>query len=318
MRRKTSSMVEGAIFAGIAIVFNLLFFYVPFLGIFINMVLPLPTVICTMRNGLKWGIMSLVVATAIVAMVVNPVHALFYIGVFGILGVVLGECMHRHYRPKKLFFYATIGGLVSLAVNFVLALYVMGINPVEMLFSSLEAAVPQMETSLQSGGLSGSMAENVRQQMTQNLSMMKLILPVSMMLVAPALVAINYWAARKILGRMGEHFDSFPSADEWIFPMWSAGLYIVSLFAMQMLNSDVSSWKYITAANIWALSNVMLVVDGLIVIYWYIKKNNKPSWWFKVFFGMTLFVPLLTIVLTYVGGYDVLFDIRKLRSKKRR
>ena len=93
-------MVEGAICAAIAIVFNLLFAYVPFMGIILNLIMPLPLGICGMRNGMRWSIMAAVVATGLVAMMVNPLHALFFIVVYGIMGVVLGECMHRHLQAK--------------------------------------------------------------------------------------------------------------------------------------------------------------------------------------------------------------------------
>ena len=94
-------MVEGAICAAIAIVFNLLFAYVPFMGIILNLIMPLPLVVCGMRNGLRWSIMAAVVSTVLVAMTVNPIHALFYIGVYGVMGIVLGECMHRHLPAQK-------------------------------------------------------------------------------------------------------------------------------------------------------------------------------------------------------------------------
>ena len=90
-------MVEGAICAAIAIVFNLLFAYVPFMGIILNLIMPLPLVVCGMRNGMRWSIMAAVVSTVLVAMTVNPIHALFYIGVYGVMGIVLGEavCIYR-------------------------------------------------------------------------------------------------------------------------------------------------------------------------------------------------------------------------------
>ena len=109
-------MVEGAICAAIAIVFNLLFAYVPFMGIILNLIMPLPLVVCGMRNGMRWSIMAAVVSTVLVAMTVNPIHALFYIGVYGVMGIVLGECMHRHLPAQKLLLYASIGALASIGM----------------------------------------------------------------------------------------------------------------------------------------------------------------------------------------------------------
>ena len=72
MIRKTSAMVEAGILAAIAIVMALISMYVPVLGAFVNFVWPLPIVICGCRHGLKWSIMTLLVATIIIAMNSSP------------------------------------------------------------------------------------------------------------------------------------------------------------------------------------------------------------------------------------------------------
>ena len=315
-RGRTSAMVEGAICAAIAIVFNLLFAYVPFMGIILNLIMPLPLVICGMRNGMRWSIMAAVVATVLVAMMVNPVHALFFIGVYGIMGVVLGECMHRHLPAKKMLLYASLGALVSIGVNLLLALYVMGIDPVAMMFKSLDDAIPQMAASF-GGKMNAEQAAGFTTQMTDTVAMIKIILPGAMMLMAPILVVINYWAAGKILGKTGERFGGFPPAEEWSFPPFVAIVYVVSLFALQYFQGAKTHTAYLVAANIWAISSMLLVVQGLVCVHWYVKKNNKPSWWMKVLIPLAMLIPLLGLVMTYVGGYDILFDARKLRIKKK-
>lgn len=315
-RRRTSAMVEGAICAAIAIVFNLLFAYVPFMGIVLNLIMPLPLVVCGMRNGMRWSIMAAVVAAVLVAMTVNPVHALFFIGVYGVMGVVLGECMHRHLPAKKMLLYASIGALVSIGINMLLALYVMGIHPVDMMFKSLDEAVPQIAASFNTNGMSPEQAANFTAQMTETVSMIKVILPGAMLLMAPILVVINYWAAGRILERTGERFPEFPPAEEWSFPPAVALAYVASLFVIQYFQQDRTHTAYLLAANIWAISSMLLVLQGLVCVYWYVKKNGKPSWWMKVLVPLALMVPLVGLVMTYVGGYDVLFDARKLRDKK--
>ena len=315
-RRKTSAMVESAICAAIAIVFNLLFAYVPFMGIILNLIMPLPLVVCGMRNGLRWSIMSSVVSTILVAMTVNPIHALFYIGVYGVMGIVLGECIHRHLPAKKLLVYASIGALVSIGINMFLALYVMGIHPVDMMFQSLDDAIPQIAASFNTGGMTPEQAAAFTAQMTEMVSMIKIILPGAMLLMAPILVMINYWAARRILARTGETFPEFPPTEEWSFPPVVALVYVAALFVIQYFQNDRGHIAYTVAANVWAICSMLLLVQGLVFAYWYIKKHNKPIWWFKVLVPLSMFISLVGLLMTYVGGYDILFDARRLRSKK--
>ena len=316
-RRKTSAMVEGAICAAIAIVFNLLFAYVPFMGIILNLIMPLPLVVCGMRNGMRWSIMAAVVSTVLVAMTVNPIHALFYIGVYGVMGIVLGECMHRHLPAKKLLLYASIGALVSIGINMLLALYVMGIHPVDMMFQSLDEAVPQIASSFNTGGMTPEQSAAFTAQMTEMVSMIKIILPGAMLLMAPILVMINYWAARKILARTGETFPEFPPVEEWSFPPVVALVYIAALFVIQYFQSDKTHMAFTVAANVWAICSMLLMVQGLVFVYWYLKAHNKPMWWMKVIIPVSMFISLAGLIMTYIGGYDILFDGRKLRGKKK-
>jgi len=315
-RRKTSAMVESAICAAIAIVFNLLFAYVPFMGIVLNLIMPLPLVVCGMRNGLRWSIMSGVVSTVLVAMLVNPIHALFYIGVYGVMGIVLGECMHRHLPAKKLLAYASIGALISIGINLLLALYVMGIHPVDMMFKSLDDAIPQIASSFNTGGMTPEQSAAFTAQMTEMVSMIKIILPGAMVLMAPILVMINYWAARRILARTGETFPEFPPTEEWSFPPAVALAYVVSLFGIQYFQSDRTHIVFTLAANIWAICSMLLMIQGLVFIYWYLKTHGKPTGWMKVIIPVSMFISLFGLIVTYIGGYDILFDARKLRAKK--
>lgn len=141
MIHKTSAMVEAGILAAVAIVMALISMYVPVLGAFVNFVWPLPIVICGCRHGLKWSIMTLLVATVIIAMIISPINAFFLAAIFGLLGLILGECMRRHLPPMKMMLYGSVGAVIALILNIVLSFWVLGIDPIEMMFSSFHQSL---------------------------------------------------------------------------------------------------------------------------------------------------------------------------------
>ena len=140
MIRKTSAMVEAGILAAIAIVFAIISMYVPVIGSFINFLWPLPIAICGMRNGLRWSVMTLIVADIAVAVLISPLHAFSLLAAFGLVGLTLGECMRRGYKPFKLMLISSTACLISIGASLLIALYIMGIHPVDMMFTSLEEA----------------------------------------------------------------------------------------------------------------------------------------------------------------------------------
>jgi len=313
---KTSTMVQAAIFAALAIVFNMVFYYIPVLAIFINLVLPLPIAICGMRCGLRWSIMSLIVATALVGMLINPMHALFFIGVYGIMGVVLGECMHRRYLPGKLILVSSVGAFVGFAINLALAFTVMGINPIETMFSSLDKALPEMERSMASFGMTPEQAARAKEDFAGTLDIVKIILPGAFVLMAPIVAFINYWLGRKILGRLGEKFPPIPDFTEFNVPAISLLGYGLGLFGLQYFNyaGQNGSVPYLICANVYAVCSMLLVLQGLSVAKWFCRKKGYSNFAFGVVTLLCFAAPLFSLAATFVGGYDLLFHFREKKK----
>ena len=198
MFSKTSAMVDAGILAAIAIVMALISMYVPVAGVFVNFVWPLPIIICGMRHGLKWSLMSLTVAGIIVAIIISPLQAFFLVAIFGLMGIVLGECMRRRMPPMRLMFFGSIGAVVALILNVVLSFAVLGINPIEMMFTSFNQSLTELATYYREQGMSEADIKTAIQGYADLLSMMRIIMPGAFLVSAPALAFVNYWAAKKI------------------------------------------------------------------------------------------------------------------------
>ena len=319
MQNRTSTMVQAAIFAAIAIVFNMIFYYIPVLAIFVNLILPLPIAICGMRCGLRWSIMSLIVSTALVAMLINPMHALFFIGVYGVMAVVLGECMHRRYLPGKLILISSVGALVGFAINIALAFTVMGIDPIQTVFSQFDHLLPQMEQSLAGMGMSPDQAAATKEEFSKTVDIIKIILPGSFLLMAPLIAFLNYWLARKILGRLGEKFPPIPSFAEFNVPRIALLGYGLGLFGLQYTNyaGMAGSVPYYICANVYAISSLLLVLQGLAVAKWYCNRKGYSGVVFGVVSALCFLMPILGIAATFLGGYDLLFHFRTQNARRR-
>ena len=229
MIRKTSAMVEAGILAAIAIVFAIISMYVPVIGSFINFLWPLSIAICGMRNGLRWSVMTLIVADIAVAVLISPLHAFSLLAAFGLVGLTLGECMRRGYKPFKLMLISSVACLISIGASFLIALYIMGIQPVDMMFTSLEEAARESVGYYQSMGMSQTEIDAAVKSNAEMLRMMRLIMPGAFFLCAPIIAFVNYLAARKILSKLGAAFEEFPPFTQWNVPGWMLWPYGISL-----------------------------------------------------------------------------------------
>lgn len=319
MFRKTSAMVEAGILAAIAIVMALISMYIPVVGAFVNFVWPLPIIICGMRNGLKWSLMSLIVAGIIIGIIISPIQAFFLVAIFGLMGIVLGECMRRRFPPMKLMFFGSIGAILALIINVVLSFAVLGINPIEMMFTSFNQSLTELAAYYREQGLSEAEIQAAIQGYSDMFSMMRIIMPGAFLISAPVLAFINYWCAKKILAKLGESFQPFPPFTSLQVPGWILWPYGLSLFAVTYFYLNArDSWMYDLSVNVQTVTSFVLVLQGICLIYWFVEKKNKPMWWAHLATGLLFFVPLFSQIIVYVGAFDIIFDYRKIRSKRLR
>ena len=316
MNHKTSALVEAAIFAAIALLFNVVFYFIPFLTIFVNLIMPLPIVICGQRHGFKWSLLSLIVASILTAMLINPLQGLFYLGVYGVLALISGYCLFKKIAPVKTVLLASIGALIGYGANIAIAFYLMGINPITAFFSGLDEAMPQIVGAMSSVGMSGESTIQWQADFQQSIEMMKIILPGAMLMYAPIISFINYVAARKIILRLGQYVEGFPDFLHWNMPKAVVPIYFIAFFGISYLHSAGlrDSFYFKICANTWAVTSVLLLIQAFAVVYWFVKVKGFSKIWLYVA-GFLTFFPMFSLMLTYVGAYDLLFNFRKLKKE---
>lgn len=316
MIHKTSAMVEAGIMAAIAIVMALIIMYVPVLGVFVNFLWPLPIVICGCRHGLKWSIMTLLVATIIIAMLMSPINAFFLAAIFGLLGLILGECMRRQLSPMKLMLYGSVGGIIALVLNIVLSFLVLGIDPINMMFTSFDESLVQLAEYYREHGMSEADIKTSIDSYKEMFRMMRIIMPGAFFLCAPVMAFVNYIAAKKILVKLGESFENFPDFVLLKVPKWVLWPYCISLLAVTYFyQTDQSSWMYNISVNVQTVCSFVLVFQGIVLLYWFVDTRKKPRWWANIGMLLLFAIPIFSQIMVYVGAFDLVFDFRKIRGR---
>lgn len=314
--RKTSAMVEAGILAAIAVVMALVAMYVPVMGMFANFVWPLPIIVCCMRNGLKYGVMTLVVASIIIAIIISPIQAFFLGIIFGLMGLVLGECLHRHLSPTRIILYGSIGTIVALILNVIMSFAILDIDPIATIFTQFEKSLVDIENFYRDHGFSEADTKAAINNYAEMIKMMRIILPGSFILSAPMLTFVNYYVAKKILSRLGESFENFPAFIDWIIPSWVLAPYFLSLGGVTYfyINKLTETWMYQVCVNIQTVCTFALIIQAIVLVYWYVKSKNKPKWWAGAITTLIFIIPIFSQIMVYVGAFDMIVDFRKVRK----
>lgn len=317
MNYKTSAMIQSSILAAIAVIFAMISMYIPVIGMFTNFLWPLPIIISGARHGLKWSLMTLIVAGLVITMIISPIHSLSLVAVFGILGIVIGECMHRNFLPMKMMVFSSIAAFISLMISLGIGIYIMGLDPINMFYSNFDAALLESAKFFRENGMDEEAIKNMTAQFTTMISMIKIIMPGAFIVSAPALAFANYQAARVVLKRMGENYPGFPPFKRFNLPRWLILPYVLSLGFVTYFASDQGNILYKIGANIQVICSFILIVQGVSVIYWFIEKHNKPNWWKSATIGLMFLIGFLAQIILFLGLYDLLIDFRKIRKTKK-
>lgn len=315
MNYKTSAMVQSSILAAIAIVFAMISMYVPIVGMFTNFLWAVPIILSGARNGLRWGFMTLIVSGIVISMLINPIHAFSLVAVFGILGLAIGECMHRKFKPVKSLFWGSIAAFISLMVSLGIGIYVMGIDPIGMFYSNFDVALVEAAKFYREQGMDEAAIKSMMHQFSEMLRMMKIVMPGAFVVSAPALALVNYQAARIVLKRLGDNYPGFPSFTHWDLPRWAIIPYGISLGLVTYYFKDPTNLLYKIGANLQVICSFIFILQGIAIIYWFIEKHKKPKWLKSVVIGLMFMISFLAEVVLFVGLFDLLFDFRKFRKK---
>jgi hypothetical protein len=59
---------------------------------------------------------------------------------------------------------------------------------------------------------------------------------------------------------------------------------------------------------------VLLVIQAFAVIYWFVRVKGFSRIWLYAAGFAAMFMPMVSLIFTYVGAYDLLFNFRKLKK----
>jgi hypothetical protein len=106
-------IAEGALLADIAVVFQLIWLYLPLPGLFLRFLIPVVFTILVLRRDLRTGLLSLAVALFVVGVMTGPnLLDLAYLALEGIGGLFLGTTMNWRLGHMPIL----IAGIVGLGV----------------------------------------------------------------------------------------------------------------------------------------------------------------------------------------------------------
>ncbi|HYE81897.1 MAG TPA: DUF2232 domain-containing protein [Clostridia bacterium] len=315
---QTKALVEGAIFAGVTALLGIIYYYSQYLGI-IAMVWPVPVIIVGYRNGLKASILSAMSAGLIVSLLTQPLVGLGLLIGFGLPGILMGYMINRRVNP-----YITIilcGMVLSLTMvgEFLLSLKAMGIDIVKF-FSGIEGTVKEQLEFVINMYRQFGIAEKELQQMSdifnKTMDMFRLLLPSSLMISGLFFSFLDYKLTRLILKRIGHVIPDMEEFSKWRLQQ-PYSFIMLGLMVLAVAVPYLGIY-FLTAAalNASAVLTLIFTIIGVSVLFHYSRiygdKQGIPKA-LRITLVILIIITFMQLI-AYVGIFDSMFNLRKLRS----
>ncbi|HXL01671.1 MAG TPA: YybS family protein [Candidatus Atribacteria bacterium] len=301
--RQARSTAEGAFLAALTVVFYLSSIYIPILGFLLSFLCPLPVMFLTIRWDMRAGLLAALVASFIVFIFAGVVSALTCFVGFTLLGLIMGLTIKRGYNFIEVIGINTLVSISSKLLLIGLVILIMGQNPLAESLSFLEEGLKKGLSFLPSEG--GINVEDI-------INLIRMALPATVIVASILDTVLNFLLGGWIGKRLGIKFPPFPPFGEWQLP--KSIFWAFALGWLFVLFGGTTFWGKI-GLNLQMVTQILFLVQGASVVYYFLGKYIRSRVWLTIIVIFLALQPLLSTILSWLGVFDVWFDLRKIRGK---
>lgn len=309
-------VVEGGVLTAVAIIFALISTYIPVLGVFVNLIWPVPIVLLGVRHGYKWSVMALVASGLISALIMHPLNAVLVIVGSGLIGVALGYGLRKEFPPAKTLLIGAGASLISKVMVIAISAAVMGVNPLNIQTEAMVTGMEQAINFYREMGMKPEDLATMEAAMRPAIALMKIILPAGFILAAMVDTYLNFQVAKMVLAKLGQPIESLPPFRRWSMPRFTIYALAVALVSIYWGSSRSIVILNSVGMNLMIVTTMMLFIQGMAVFY-FLAEKYKLS---RIVRGIILFLifsnGIFMQALVIGGAFDIIFDYRQLRAPR--
>lgn len=302
-------LTESGVLTGITAVLALVSLFVPVIGSFTLLVIPLPVVLLAARHGIRFALLASSAAGAVVGLFNGPLAAINILAMCAFMGTAVGYGIRRRFSAVRTILLGTAGAVLYTAVSVGAAVALTGINPLSLEADFLQQTVKEA-VSMKAAAASESEAAAFEAELLANINFIVMVLPAILILAQAVLTYINYFFARKVLRRLGTEIPALPKVQEWRLPQEVVYFYVLSLVGKYWGITREIGFLTELSANVGVLTLVLGVLQGVGLLFSVADKYRVSSFVRGMVLILVLFTAMFQIV-GIIGLCDMVIDYRK-------
>ncbi|MEH7096448.1 YybS family protein [Neobacillus vireti] len=312
--KNVRNLTEGAILLAALTVFLLITIYIPPLSIISVFILPLPFIMFSAKNNLKY-IAVFFIAAFLISFISSSLQGLGLMALFGTAGVVMGYMTQKTKSRSAILIGSTLTFIVGLIIFYVILVTFMNINFIQEMNTMLNQSMKQSEAMLKALGNE----EQIKLMKAQNANLIKNIqqlAPGYLITVSIVYAFITQWICFPIAKRFGITVPSWGKFRNLRLPKSLLWYYLAALGGYLLFHPQEGTYLYLALINARFVLELFLLVQGLACLF-YIFHQRSIGKGLAVFIVILSFIlPIVHYIIMILGITDLGFDFRNRFVKK--
>ena len=288
--------------------------WIPYIGPFFSLLLPLPFLFYSSKLGFIQGLITGLITLIIVGFVTRLAgysQAILFCLEFCIVGLIISEIFRREYSFGFTIFWGTVLMLLVGVLFLFLIGIARGLGPFELILNYFQANLNKTLGLYENMGMEPDKILQLKEFGKVISNLLSKIYPALIVVGTGFVIWINVVASRPIF-RLGKiKYPDLGQTDRWQAPEFLVWGVIIAGFSLFF---PVSGIKFI-ALNSIIVFLVIYVFHGLSIVMFFFNKHHIPSW---VRFGVYVFIAIqqmFLILLALAGLFDQWIDFRRIHKK---
>lgn len=305
--KNTRMLTEGVIMIAVFVVLLLITLYVPIVSIILQYFLVIPFLLYSAKYPIKNSLLFLL-ATVLVSFIIGSFGGIAFAIIFGTLGLMMGYGIRKKYSKEIIYVSSSFVFLASIIVLFIVSASFFELNFITELGAILRESVDQSLNTFTALGQSPPAI--VEEQLEKMIEMIGLMTPFLFTAFAFITVIIIILITFPIIKRLGIDVPKFKPFRLLQFPKSILWYYLLILITTLFIKTEQGSYLNMVLLNGDLILQILLVLQGLAVIFYYAHYKKWNIAIPIVAVVLTVFIPLFLPFVSLLGIIDIGFDLR--------
>jgi uncharacterized protein YybS (DUF2232 family) len=302
-------LTEGAVLLAAFAALLLITIYVPVVGSILNLVLPLPFIMFSVKNNLKL-IVAFLVAAIFIAFIAGSLMGVGLMLIYGSVGAVIGYLLQKGKSRTFILIASSLTFMAGLVISYVVMVAFMKIDIIHELTVALNESVKSSEAMLKAMGRE----DQVGLLKEQNALMLKQIVTLapSALIFASILSSfITQWICFPIAKRFGVNVQPWGSFRNLVLPKSLLWYYLIALGMMLLFHPQEGTYLYSVLINARYILETFIMLQGLALLFFIFHQKSVAKGLTVLVVILTFMIPIVRYIIMLLGITDLGFDFRK-------